>query len=85
MIDNTDNLRFLKYAPLAAGSYLMWYLSFSVNPRLLWFILGPIILLTISFMIWDYRIKKTILPRYIQVLSILTLIITVIFSLWIFW
>jgi|GEM_PF-1815362 len=86
MLGNSTTIRFPKYALLTAGSYAIWYFSSSnfISLTLLWLILGLILLLYISFLIWDYGIKREKISKFNQALLILSIIITVIFSIGIF-
>lgn len=82
-----QRIRVLKYMLLAACSYIVWHYSFSsvISLTLQWVILGIIISLLILFLLWDYGIKKREISKFNRILWIISLVVTVLFSIWIFY
>lgn len=70
-----------------ALSVAIWYFSRSgdVSPILMWILLGINIVLLLAFLIYDYRIKKRKVSKLNQTLLLLSILITVIFSVFIFY
>ena len=69
------------------GCYAVSYYSSShfISLTFEWVILGINILLLLSFMIWDYRIKKRKVSKFNQALILVCIIATFIFSMLIFY
>lgn len=68
-------------------AFAIYYYSFSdyISSTLKWILLGINIILLLSFIIYDYGIQKRKVSKFYRILVIASIILTVIFSIFIFY